>query len=61
MKKENLSFLFEEKNIILIKYYILFLTICYNQLVFILVYYNCKKYGFSFSNNTWFFGFLVAK
>ena len=52
MKKENLSFLFEEKNIILIKYYILFLTICYNQLVFIPVYYNCKKYGFSFSNNT---------
>ena len=38
------------------KYWTLFLTICYNQLVFILVYYNCKKFGFNFFNNTWFFG-----
>ena len=33
--RENLSFLIERREIILIKYYILFLTTCYSQLVFI--------------------------
>ena len=53
MKRENLIFfLIEGRDIILIKYCILFLTTCYSQLVFILVYYSCKKYSFNFSNNT---------
>ena len=38
MKKENSSFLIEGWDIILIKYCILFITTCYNQLVFIPVY-----------------------
>ena len=58
--RENLSFLIERREIILIKYYILFLTTCYSKLVFIPVYYNYKKFNFSFSNNTWFFGSLVV-
>ena len=52
MKKESLSFLIEGRDIILIKYYILFLITHYNQLIFILVYCNCKKFSFNFSNNT---------
>ena len=43
MKKEDLSFLIEGRDIILIKYCILFLTTCYSQLVFMPVYYSCKK------------------
>ena len=45
MKKYNFFFneiLIEGRNIILIKYFILFLTTCYNQLVFIPIYYSCK-------------------
>ena len=61
MKKENLSFLIEGRDIILIKYCILFLTTCYNQVVFIIVYCNCKNFNFRFSNKTWFFGSLVVK
>ena len=38
MKKENSSFLIEGRDIILIKYCILFITTCYSQLVFIPVY-----------------------
>ena len=41
--RENLSILIEGREIILIKYFILFLTICYSQLVVIQVYYSCKK------------------
>ena len=53
MKKEDLSFLIEGRDIILIKYCILFLTTCYSQLVFMPVYYSWKKkFSFSFSNNT---------
>ena len=51
-KRENLNFLIEGKDIILIKYCILFLITCYSQLVLILVYCSCKKFCFSFSNNT---------
>ena len=61
MKRENLSFLIEGRDIILIKYCILFSTTWYNQLVFIPVYYSCKKISFNFPNNTWFFGFLMVK
>ena len=61
MKQENLNFLIERRDIILIKYGILFLTTCYSQLIFILVYCSCKKKKFSFSNNTLFFGSLVVK
>ena len=60
MKRENLNFLIEGRAIILIKYYILLLTTCYSQLVFILVYCSCKKFSFNFSNNIWFFGSLVV-
>ena len=56
MKKENLSFLIEDREIILIKYFILFLTTCYSQLVFIPANCSCKKTSFNYSNNTWFFG-----
>ena len=49
-----MSFLIEGRDIILIKYCILFLTTCYSQLVFIPVYYSCKKFSFSFSYNTCF-------
>ena len=52
MKKENLSFLIEDREIILIKYFILFLTTCYSQLVFIPANYSCKKTSFNYSNNT---------
>ena len=59
MKKEDLSFLFEGNEIILIKYCILFLATCYSQLEFILVYYSCKK------KKVWAYpikhGFLVIK
>ena len=46
MKQENLSFLIEERDIILIKYCILFLT-----MVFIPIYFSCKKFSFNFFNN----------
>ena len=52
---ENLSFLIEGRDIILIKYCILFLTTCYSQLLFIPVYCSFKKFSFNFSNNTFFF------
>ena len=45
-------FITSSKIIFLIKYCILFLTICYNQLVFIVVYCSCKKTSFSFSNKS---------
>ena len=61
MKKENLSFLIEERDIILMKYCILFLTTYYRQLAFISVYCSYKKISFNFSNNTWFFSSLVVK
>ena len=51
-KRENLNFLIEGRDIILIKYCISFLITCYNQLVFIPINCNCKKFRFSFSNNT---------
>ena len=51
-KRENMSFLIEGRDIILIKYCILFLTTCYIQLVYIPVYCSCKKFSISFSNNT---------
>ena len=51
MKQNNLSFLIERRDIILIKHCILFLTTYYSQLVFILVYCNLKKFSFSFLNN----------
>ena len=60
-KRENLRFLIEESNLILIKYCILFLIICYGQLVFIPVYYSCKTLSFNFSNNTYFFLFFGGK
>ena len=50
MKQNNLSFLIERRDIILIKHCILFLTTYYSQLVFILVYCICKKISFNFSN-----------
>ena len=40
MKQENLIFLIEERDIILIKYCILFLTMVFN-----------KKFSFNFFNN----------
>ena len=60
MKQDNLSFLIEGRDITLIKYCILFLTTCYSQLVFIPIYCSCKKFNFSFSNNTQFFSSLVV-
>ena len=59
-ERENLSFLIEGKEKILIKYFILFLTTWYSQLVFISIYCNCKKISFNFSNNTWFFSGKIA-
>ena len=44
-------FLIEGRDVILTKYCILFLTTCYNHLVFILVYYSCKRFSLNFSNN----------
>ena len=52
MKQDNSSFLIEGRYIILIKYFILFLTIYYSQLVFIPVYFSCKKFSFDFFKNT---------
>ena len=60
-KSENLSFLIEVRDIILIKYCILFLTTCYSQLVFISVYYSCKKFSSNFTNNTRFCCSLIVK
>ena len=55
-----MSFITERKDIILIKYCILFLTIYYSQLAFIPVYCSCKKFSFSFSNNIGFFFLFFA-
>ena len=44
-------FLIEGRDVILTKYCILFLTTCYSQLVFIPVYYSCKRFSLNFSNN----------
>ena len=57
-KLREFEFLIEERDIILIKYYILFLTTYYNQLVFIPNYFSCKKFSFSLSITH---GFLVVK
>ena len=43
--RENLSFLIERREIILIKYCILFLTTCYSQLVFIQLTLIAKNLG----------------
>ena len=54
-------FLIEGRDVILTKYCILFLTTCYSQLVFIPVYYSCKRFSLNFSNNAWFFGSFGGK
>ena len=54
-----MSFLIEWGDIILIKYFILFLISYYSQLV--PIYYSCKKINFIFSNNTWIFWFFGGK
>ena len=50
-KKREFEFLIKGKDIILIKYCILFLTTYYGQLIFMPIYF-CKKFSFNFFNNT---------
>ena len=65
-KGENLGFIIEGIERMLIQYCVLFLTTRYNQLISILVYCGYvakkkKKKEFNIFNKAWFFGSLVIK